>query len=108
MQQGFASFHDLVAHIVGWWEEGARIILGIMDSPSFTWESHDIDTFNLELTEKFSTWTDEDLFKHHHSVRLALIDLTADLPEDAFLNDDIAGWLKEDVVGHYDEHPIPA
>ena len=108
VKQGFASFHDLVAHIVGWWEEGARIILGIMDSPSFMWETHEIDTFNLELTQKFSTWTDEDLFKHYHSVRLALIDLTADLPEDAFLNDDIVGWLKDDVVGHYDEHPISA
>jgi len=107
-KQGFVSFHDLVAHIVGWWEEGAQIILGIMDSPSFTWESHDTNAFNLELTKKFSTWTDQDLFKHYHSVRLALIDLTADLPEDAFLNDDIEGWLKDDVVLHYDEHPIPA
>jgi hypothetical protein len=107
-QQGFGSFHDLVAHIIGWWEETARIILGIMGSPSFTWESHDADAFNLELTQKFSTWTDEDLFKHYEAVRLALIDLAADLPEDAFLNKDIEGWLKDDVMGHYDEHPIPA
>jgi hypothetical protein len=107
-RQGFASFHDLVAHIIGWWEEAARIVLGIMGSPSFTWESHDADAFNLELTQKFSTWTDEDLFKHYETVRLALIDLAADLPEDAFLNNDIEGWLKDDVVGHYDEHPVPA
>ena len=106
-KQGFASFHDLLAHIIGWWEEAARIVLGIMGSPSFSWESHDTDTFNLELTEKFSSWTDEDLFKHYETVRLALIDLTADLPDDAFLNNDIEGWLKDDVVGHYDEHPIP-
>ena len=106
-KQGYASFHDLVAHIVGWWEEGARIIVGIMDSPSFTWESHDTDAFNRELTVKFSTWPDEDLFKHYESLRLALIDLTADLPEDAFLNKDIEGWLRDDVVVHYDEHPMP-
>ena len=107
-KQGFASFHDLVAHIIGWWEEAAHIILGIMENPSFTWESHDADAFNLELTQKFSTWMDEDLFKHYETVRLALIDLTAELPDDAFLNNDIEGWLKDDVVGHYDEHPIPA
>jgi hypothetical protein len=29
------------------------------------------------------------------------------LPEDAFLNKDIEGWLISDVVGHYDDHPIP-
>jgi hypothetical protein len=106
-QQGFASFHDLVAHIIGWWEEAARIILGITGSPAFTWESHDADAFNLELTQKYAAWTDQDLFKHYETVRLALIDLAADLPEDAFLNSDIEGWLKDDVVGHYDEHPLP-
>ncbi|MBK9924312.1 MAG: ClbS/DfsB family four-helix bundle protein [Anaerolineales bacterium] len=107
-KQGFEKFHDLLAHIVGWWEEGARIITGIMDSPSFTWEAHDTDAFNKELTEKFSTWTDADLFAHYESVRLALIDLVAELPEDALLNKDIEGWLKDDVVDHYEEHPIPA
>jgi len=107
-KQGFENFHDLLAHIVGWWEEGARIITGILDSPAFTWQSYNVDTFNVELTQKFSAWSDDDLYKHYECVRLALIDLVADLPEDAFLNRDIESWLVDDVVGHYDEHPIPA
>jgi hypothetical protein len=107
-KQGFENFHDLLAHIVGWWEEGARIITGILDSPAFTWQSYDVDAFNVELTQKFSAWSDDDLYKQYECVRLALIDLVADLPEDAFLNRDIESWLVDDVVGHYDEHPIPA
>jgi hypothetical protein len=107
-KQGFEHFHDLIAHVVGWWEEGARIIAGITDSPAFTWESQDVDAFNRKLVEKFKAWSDDDLFRHFDSVRLAMIDLTADLPDDAFLNRDIEGWLKDDVVEHYDEHPIPA
>jgi hypothetical protein len=107
-KQGFANFHDLLAHVVGWWEEGARIITGIMDSPAFTWETPDVDTFNRELVRKFGSWSDDDLFRHYESVRLALIDLVADLPEDAFSNSDIEGWLRDDVVDHYDEHPVPA
>jgi len=107
-KQGFESFHNLLAHIVGWWEEGARVISGIMDSPAFTWESHDVDAFNRELIQKFRTWSDDDLYRHFESVRLAMLDLTADLPDDAFLNSDIEGWLRDDVVEHYDEHPIPA
>jgi hypothetical protein len=106
-QQGFESLHDLVAHVVGWWEEGARVITGILDSPSFTWQSLDTDAFNRELVRKFRTWSDEDLFRHYESVRLAMIDLTADLPDDAFSNNDIEGWLAADVVEHYDEHSIP-
>jgi len=106
-KQGFESFRDLVAHIIGWWEEGARIISGIIDSPSFQWESHDTDAFNLVLTKKYSAWSEDDLFKHYETVRLAMLDLVHDLPDDAFLNADIEGWLKDDVVAHYDEHPIP-
>jgi len=107
-KQGFESFHDLLAHVIGWWEEGARIISGILDSPSFTWESRDTDAFNSELTQKYSAWSDEDLFKHYETVRLAMLELIADLPNDAFLNKDIEGWLKDDVVAHYDDHPMPS
>ena len=106
-KQGFENFHDLLAHIIGWWEEGARIIAGIVNNPGFTWESHDTDAFNAELTEKYSIWSDDDLFKHYESVRAALMDLTANLPDNFFLNKDIEGWLRDDVVEHYDEHPIP-
>jgi len=106
-KQGFESFHDLVAHITGWWEEGARIIAGILDSPGFTWESHDADAFNAELVKKYSKWSEQDVFTHYESVRVVLLELTAELPEDAFLNKDIEGWLAADVVEHYDEHPLP-
>lgn len=107
-KQGFDNFHNLLAHIIGWWEEGARIISGIIDSPAFTWEDHDADEFNNDLVKKYSTWSEEDLFAHYEAVRIAMLDLTADLPNDAFLNKDIEGWLGDDIVGHYDEHPIPA
>jgi hypothetical protein len=106
-KQGFENFHDLLAHIVGWWEACARIINGILDSPAFTWQDPETDAFNIELTQKFSTWSDDDLFRHYEGVRLALIDLVERLPEDAFLNKDIESWLADDVVEHYDDHPIP-
>ncbi|MGB8984451.1 MAG: ClbS/DfsB family four-helix bundle protein [Anaerolineales bacterium] len=107
-RQGFGSFHDLLAHIIGWWEEVARITNGILDSPAFTWEDPDTDSFNAELIRKFSAWSDEDLLKHYETVRLALVDLVERLPEDAFVNKDIESWLASDVVKHYDDHPIPA
>lgn len=106
-KQGFETFHDLLAHVIGWWEEGARVISGILNSPSFTWEPSDVDAFNRELIEKFSTWSDDDLFEHYESVRRAMLDLIANLPDNAFLNRDIEGWLRDDVAAHYDEHSIP-
>jgi hypothetical protein len=106
-KQGFGNFHDLLAHMIGWWEEGARIINGILDSPSFTWRDPDVDAFNAELTQKFSAWSDDALFQHYENLRLALMDLVKRLPEDAFRNKDIEAWLADDVVRHYDEHSIP-
>lgn len=105
-KQGFDSFHDLVAHIIGWWEEGARIISGIIEKPGFTWESHNVDAFNLELTKKYSAWSDDELYQHYAMVLRVMLELTASLPNDAFTNADIEGWLKDDVVAHYDEHSV--
>jgi hypothetical protein len=106
-KQGFETFHDLLAHVIGWWEEGARVITGILNTPGFAWQSRDVDPFNAELTGKYASWSDDDLIRHYESVRRAMIDLIADLPDDAFLNEDIEGWLRDDVVAHYDDHPIP-
>ncbi|MGD8403830.1 MAG: ClbS/DfsB family four-helix bundle protein [Anaerolineales bacterium] len=105
-KEGFANFHDLLAHVIGWWEEGLRIITGILDDPSFTWQERDIDAYNLELIEKFRSWREEDLLLHYENVREAFLNLIADLPENALVNEDIRYWLYEDVIEHLEDHKI--
>lgn len=105
-KEGFDSFHDLLAHIIGWWEEGLWVITGILDDPSFTWEERDTDVFNRELVEKFRSWSKDDLLLHYENVREALLNLAADLPEDALTNKDIREWLETDVIEHLEEHKI--
>lgn len=105
-KEGFGSFHDLLAHIVGWWEEGLWIMTGIMEDPSFTWQERDIDAYNLELIEKFRPWSKEDLLLHYENLREALLDLVSDLPENALENKDIRYWLEEDVIEHLKDHKI--
>jgi hypothetical protein len=48
------------------------------------------------------------MLKHFEAVRQALIEIVCELPQDAFFNRDIEGWLAADVVAHYDDHRIPA
>jgi len=36
-----------------------------------------------------------------------LLDLVADLPENALSNKDIREWLEADVIEHLEEHKIP-
>jgi hypothetical protein len=105
-KEGFESLHDLLAHVIGWWEEGLWIITGILDDPSFTWQERDVDAFNRELVEKFRSWSEGDLLLHYENVREALLNLVADLPENALDNDDIRDWLYADVIEHLEDHKI--
>jgi hypothetical protein len=105
-KEGFETFHDLLAHIIGWWEEGLWIITGILDDPSFTWQEHDTDAFNRELVEKYRSWSHEDLLLHFENVREAMLNLAAELPEDALTNEDIRSWLFDDVIEHLEDHKI--
>jgi hypothetical protein len=105
-RQGFENFHDLLAHIIGWWEETARVVNGILNVPGFTWQDPETDAFNVELTKKYSTWSRSDLLKHYEATRMAMIELALKIPDDAFHNMDIESWLASDGVRHYDDHLI--
>ena len=105
-KQGFENFRELLGHVVGWWEEGERIITGILKDPNFKWQNHDTNAFNAELIVKYKKFSDAEVQKQFESKRQDMIKLVNDLPEDAFMNRDIENWLAADIVEHYDEHSI--
>jgi hypothetical protein len=105
-KQGVENFHDMLAHVIGWWDEGGRIITGILIDPNFKWQDQDTDAFNLELTAKYKNVSDADVLAEFENKRKDLIKLVNELPEEAFANRDIEGWLAADVVGHFDEHSV--
>jgi hypothetical protein len=106
-KQGFENFHDILAHVIGWWEEGEEIINNILKDPAYKPPSHDADAFNIELVAKYKNTSDADIERLFEEKRQAFLKLTNQLPESAFLNSDIEGWLAADVVEHFDEHAIP-
>jgi hypothetical protein len=105
-KQGVENFHDMLAHVIGWWDEGGRIITGILNDPNFKWQDQDTDAFNVELTAKYKNVSDADVLAEFENKRKDLIKLVNGLPEEAFANKDIKGWLAADVVGHFDEHSV--
>ena len=105
-KQGFDNFHGLLAHIIGWWEEGIRVITGILNKPNFTWQDPQADAFNLELVKKYSAWPHADLLAHYEKVRIAIMELIMKMPEDSLMNPDIESWLASDVIHHYEDHAI--
>jgi len=105
-KQGFENFHDLVAHVIGWFEETLRVINNVVENSGYMWEGYDVDAFNAELVKKFGAWSDRDLYLHFENVRRSLLDLVDELPKDAFKNQEIESWLSADVVGHFDGHAL--
>jgi hypothetical protein len=106
-QQGFSRFRDLLAHVIAWWEEGHRIICGIIDDPSFTWQDIDVDAFNVAAIQRFANMPEDELFDYFERMRRVMLNLVSDLPEDALENEDIANWLLADVIEHLRDHALP-
>src|SRR5687768_16407101 len=88
-KQGFKKFEDILAHIVGWWDEGAKIIRGVMNDPNFVYEEPDTDKFNADLLVLYKITSASDIRRLFESRRLEMIDLVRDLPESAFDNQTI-------------------
>ena len=105
-KQGVENFRELLGHVVSWWEEGEYIITGILKDPAFKWQDRDTDAFNAELIVKYNKLSDAEVQRQFESKRQDMIKLVNDLPEEAFTNEDIEGWLAADIAEHFDEHAI--
>jgi len=106
-KQGYSSFHDLLAHILGWWEEAIKIVNSILDNLEMPRKKYDIDAFNAATLEHFRSWKEEDLLIHYENIRQSLVTLVVDLPENGLKNHRINGWLNACLVEHLEEHNIP-
>ena len=105
-KQGFESFNDILAHIIGWWDEGAKIVNGSAVNPDFVYEEPNTDLFNAELIERHKGMSDAAIQNLFESKRVGLAHFLRDFPEGDFHNQTIADWLAADVVEHFDEHAI--
>lgn len=102
--QGFVRFQDILAHIIGWWEEGLYVIDKIKNDPEFKWEERDTDGFNAELVEKYSSWIEADVFAEFEKVRMNSLEFVKCLSDEDFRNPVIADQLSADFIVHIDEH----
>lgn len=103
-KQGVGNFRELLGHVIAWWERGEQVITGILKDPNFMPQELDTDAFNAEVIVKYRKLSDTDVQKRFGRKRQAMIKLVSDLPESAFVNKDIEGWLAADIVEHFDEH----
>jgi hypothetical protein len=105
-RQGFARFADLLGHVIAWWEEGEMVINGILKDPEFRWDSYEVDVFNAQAIRRFGDLDEQGVVNSFELARISFVALVSGLPEDAFTNKKIAGWLYADVIEHLQDHDI--
>lgn len=105
-RQGFARFGDLLGHVTAWWQEGEMVINGILKDPGYRWASYEVDAFNAQAVRRFSDLDEPDVVNSFELARLSFTALVSELPQDAFKNKKIAGWLYADVIEHLKDHDI--
>ncbi|MBI3163528.1 MAG: ClbS/DfsB family four-helix bundle protein [Chloroflexi bacterium] len=106
-KNGVGSLRELLGHVIGWWETGEEIIRGVLADPNFDSSGPaDTDAFNAALIETYQKLSDEEVRNRYETKRRDMIKLINDLPESAFANATIEGWLAADVVAHFDEHRV--
>lgn len=103
-EQGFERFEDMLAHTIGWWDEGVKVIEGIKQDAKFVYDEPNVDAFNAEIVAKYKNMNADDVRKVFEEKRMAMIDFVKSLDDSVFENLTIERWLAADVVEHFDEH----
>lgn len=103
-QQGYACLADLLAHVIGWWEEGLEAVRRLPAEPDFSSPEHDVDTFNAQSVRRFQGAGEAEVIQIFEALRLKWLDLVKSLPESALQNKRITDRLYMELVGHLEEH----
>lgn len=105
-KQGFERFEDMLAHTIGWWDEGVKVIEGIKKDANYIYDEPNTDLFNAEIVAKYKTMNDDEVRKVFEQKRIEMVAFVKSLDEGVFENLTIERWLAADVVEHFDEHDV--
>ncbi len=107
-QQGFASLHDLLAHVAAWWEEADGIIRDRTGGTPRPARKYDLDAFNAESLARFKSTPDADLLAWYESQRQQIAATVTALGDDWFSVRTVYGWLDGVLLEHLKEHGLGA
>lgn len=108
VQQGYARFADLLAHIIAWWEVGYQSIERYISDPEAQPRKYDVDAFNAEAVAKSAGMDEEQVIASFEKMRNFLIEFLKTLPDAAFENEKVINQLNMEFVGHLSEHTLPS
>lgn len=105
-KQGYASFRDILAHVVAWWEEAMPIVLAIAENRESERKKYDFDVFNAEAVAKYKSWDEKEFLNHFEQVRLQCLADVKSLDESVFENRRAKNWVNGVFIHHAREHLV--
>ena len=105
-KQGYARFRDLIAHVIGWWEDILQVADAVAKDPAYHASSRDVDAYNASLVEMYGELDEPEMWKKYETTRLALVELVINLPDEIYNQLEVQDWLKSDVIEHYFDHAV--
>lgn len=105
LQQGFKTVRDLLAHIIGLWEQAIKDIETLQSNPKYTGEINS-NELNAESVKKYKDFNDKQIQDKYNEVLNQYRIFIADLPDDVFTNPKVQEWIYSSEIEHYNEHKI--
>jgi hypothetical protein len=106
--QGFASLHDLLAHVGAWWQEAEGVIGDRLAGRERPPRKYDFDEFNAAALKQFEQTSEQGLLTWYESERPKMVALVSSLTTDQLKMRGVSNWLNGVVVEHLKEHGIDA
>ena len=107
-QQGYDRPQDLLAHLGAWMAETLRVMPYLLRDERPPRDYANDEQFNRRAVERFQDKELAQVEAWYQKQRRALRKLITQLPEDAMDIPRVYRWLAGTIVGHYEEHPLPA
>ena len=106
--QGYIRLADLIAHIVGWWEEAHTILSVVAQGGEVERKKYDFDQFNAASVARFQDRSEQETLAYFEEVRQKLLALLVAHPNLAETNKLARIWLYNVVIHHAAEHAFAA
>ncbi len=107
-KQGFASMHDVLAHVGVWWEEARGIIEDALNNVERPRRKYDFDTFNAASLQRFRDTPDDAFMAWFEAERQKMIALVSSLSAEQIKIRRVYGWLDAVTLFHLKEHGVGA
>src|SRR5512138_1878050 len=102
--QGFASMHDILAHVGVWWEEASGIIHDRLNDVKRPPRKYDFDEFNAASLARFRLTPEDEFMLWYETERQKMIELVSSLTEEQMKIRRVYGWLDAVTLYHLKEH----